>query len=161
MVNPWMWVGALLVVIGAYFYGHSEGADSTLAKWNAEKAELNAQALSDLQVAHARVKEVEKEMDGRLQVANNKYLKVIKEKKNAEAAAIDRAGSGGLFINAKCEGGADPLSGATGLTVGSHGTKRVELPRADGEFLIRLAAEADRVAEQLSACQAVLKEERK
>lgn len=161
MVNPWMWVGALLVVIGAYFYGHSEGADSVQAKWSAEKAQLNAQALAELQAANERVKEVEKEMGDRLQTAAEKYMKVIKEKSNAEAAAIDRAGSGGLFINAKCEGGSDAVSGAAGGTGGSDGTKRVELPRADGEFLIRLAAEADRVAEQLTACQAVLREERK
>ena len=161
MINPWVIVGALLAVVGAYFYGHSNGADSVQAKWNAEKAELNAKALSELEAAHARTKEVEKEMSGRLQTATNKYVKVLKEKKDAEAAAIGRASAGGLFIDASCEGSADAVSGTASGTGGSDGAQRVELSRASGEFLVRLAAEADRVTEQLTACQGILIEERR
>ena len=160
MPNPWMIVGGLVIVIGAYFYGHSNGTDSVLAKWNAEKAEMNVQALAELEAAHARAAAIEKEMSGRLQVATSKYMKAIKGKKDAEAAAVGRAADGGLFIDARCEGGADAVSGAAPGAGGSNGAQRVELSRASGEFLVRLAAEADRVTEQLTACQNILIEER-
>lgn len=148
------------VAFALFGFGWSMGSEHVEAKWNLEKAELNAQAAKELSDANDRVRKTEQAARDRLAQTEHLYLDKLKDKSHAETLAIDRANNGGLFINAKCPNRLDAMPDATQLASGGDGETRVELPKADGEFLIRLAAEADRVAEQLSTCQAILESER-
>ncbi len=147
---------ALLVGVG-YRYGSM----SVQSEWDKEKAELNAQAAKQIEEANNRVRAIEREANSRVAQTEQLFNKKLKEKDLEEANALDRARTGGLFINAKCPSGSDSMPGASSSSGSGDGETRVELPQADGEFLIRLASEADRVTEQLSACQKLLEDERK
>jgi len=155
------WIAIGVVVAAAFGAGWSWNGDRLQAAWDAEKAELNAEAVEAVQAAMSNALEAERDAAQKLAATSTKYQKALKEKQGEEAAAIDRARTGGLFINAKCPSSGDGVSEASSGASGRDGETRVELPREDGEFLIRLAAEADRVTEQLNACQSILEQERK
>lgn len=53
------------------------------------------------------------------------------------------------------------VSGSSASSSGYNGEARPNISQADGEFYFKLASEADEVAKQLSACQAIVEEDRK
>lgn len=53
------------------------------------------------------------------------------------------------------------VSGSSASTSSYNGEARSNVSQADGEFYFKLASEADEVAKQLSACQAIVEEDRK
>lgn len=152
---------AILIIGTSVAIGYRYGAMQVQSKWDKEKAELNAQAAKEIEEASNRVRAIEREANARVVQTEQLYNKKLKEKSNEEADALNRARTGGLFVNAKCPNAQGAVPGATSDSAASDGETRVELPKEDGEFLIRLAAEADRVTEQLSACQKLLEDERK
>lgn len=84
------------------------------------------------------------------------------EARNAEAErdrllADIRAGQRRLRDRFTCPGN---LPGVATGTAGGDAGAPAGLQRADAEFLVRLASEADAVTRQLQACQAILKAER-
>jgi hypothetical protein len=155
----WILIG--LVVAAAFGAGWSWNGARLQAAWDAEKAELNAKAVESVQVAMNQALEAERDAAKQIAATSAKYQKALKEKQNEEAAAIERSRNGGLYINAKCPSGGNGVSETSTSSSGRDGETRVELPRADGEFLIRLAAEADRVTEQLNSCQQLLEQQSK
>jgi len=153
--------GAIALALAALFYfGYSQGSDHVQSQWDRERAELNSQAAQKITEAYERVRATEQAASKRVAFAEQSYSKKLREKSNEESTALVRARTNGLFIDAKCPNNSDSVSGVTAVAADGHGEARVELPRTAGEFLISLAAEADRVTEQLSACQAILKSER-
>ena len=155
----WAVVGVAFIL--ACLFSWTQGALNVQAKWDKEKAELNARAAAEIEAANNRVRAIERESYLKVAQTEQLFNKKLKEKDLEEANALNRARTGGLFVNAKCPSGADTVPGASSSSGSSDGETRVELPQADGEFLIRFAAEADRITEQLSACQKLLEDERK
>lgn len=153
-------IAVALILAATFAFGWSTGSEHVQAQWDRERAELNAQAAKAIEEANSRVRKAEQASSNRIAQSEKLYLTKLKEKSHEENFAIDRARTGGLFINAKCPSRLDAMPDATQLAGSGHGETRVELPKKDGEFLIRLAAEADRVTEQLTACQAILESER-
>jgi hypothetical protein len=155
------WAAIGLVVCLSFIFGWNQGSLNVQAQWAKEKAELNAQAAKEIEEANNRVRAVERESYIKVAQTEQLFNKKLREKSNEEASALDRARNGGLFINAKCQSRTNTVSGTSSSSSSSDGETRVELSKEDGEFLIRIAAEADRVTEQLSACQKLLEDERK
>jgi hypothetical protein len=155
------WAAIGLVVCLSFIFGWNQGSLNVQAQWAKEKAELNAQAAKEIEEANNRVRAVERESYIKVAKTEQLFNKKLREKSNEEASALDRARNGGLFVNAKCTGRSNTVPGTTSSSSSSDGETRVELSKEDGEFLIRIAAEADRVTEQLSACQKLLEDERK
>lgn len=155
------WAAIGCVVIAAFMFGWTQGSLSVQAQWDKEKAELNAQAAKEIQEANDRVRAIERESYLKVAQTEQIFNKKLKEKDLEEVNALNRARTSGLFVNAKCPSSINAVSGAAKNSSSGDGETRVELHQADGEFLIRFAAEADRVTEQLSACQKLLEDERK
>lgn len=155
------WALVATALLGAFASGMKIGRDGVQAAWNAEKAAMNADAAEQIQQAMNKALATERESAKKVAEVSAKYQAVLKEKHHAEAAAVERARTNGLYVNAHCPAAADPVSDVAASTGGHHGEARVRLSEEDGEFLVRLAAEADRITEQLSACQAILESERK
>jgi len=86
----------------------------------------------------------------------------LKEQENAYTRAIGVARLGGLRIGTvgtpAC---ADPVPATSAGTTGRDGETRAELSPDAAEFLIGEASRADKIVEQLNACQAVLVQDRK
>lgn len=53
------------------------------------------------------------------------------------------------------------VSSVASSSSSNNGEARPDISQADGEFYFKLASEADEVAKQLSACQAIVEEDRK
>lgn len=156
-------LAAMLLVASllfAYAYGRHDGVRITEAAWMAEKAELNAQAALKLDEAIKRNRQLEEEKRQAVNKAAFSYELKLGALKDEKDRAIDRARTSGLYVNADCSGRRNPLSAtASGAGLDSR-IQRVRLPDADADFLIAFAADADRVTEQLTACQAILRQER-
>jgi hypothetical protein len=155
------WIAIALCVVVAFGAGWDLGGDRVQAKWDAEKAELNAKAAEAIQTAMNRTLAAEREAAAKVAATSAKYQMKLQEKQSEEVAAIEHARAGGLYINAQCPSGGNSVSQTGSGSSGRNGEARVKLPDETAESLLRLAAEADRVAEQLNACQNILEEERK
>ncbi len=134
--------------------GWHYGRQDLQADWDAEKI-AHAQQLADAYAEGA----------GKLQAQTNKFNQITADmraakrgKKNEETAAIARLDSERVRVT--LAPARDAVPGAAAGTSGDHGTCETGLPRADAEFLIRLAREADEAVIQLQACQYLLAIER-
>jgi len=157
-------IGAVAAITGAYFTGRSAGADAAQAKWLAQHS-------ADLAVANQKLREAYKEKEtaqrwhaeesARLSQIHQAQIEVTK---NERDRLLARNRSLGVRVRGcRNTGGSNtgehlPKAG-TGAA-GSDGGAASVLSTADGDFLIRFAADADRNAKQLAACQALVKADR-
>ena len=145
LLNWRVWAAVVLAVIlaGTHWKAYKVGQSDIKAAWSAEKVEQGKQTVRLLENARLET--------DRLQAAANAQQKA----KNVQIAQLDADLSdaierlrnrpdrpGGADMPAAA--GSEPVAGCTGA----------ELYRADGEFLTRLAARADRQRIELGACQA-------
>lgn len=167
------WVEALLFVVlvtaacaAIYFVGRADGGADTNAAWQSREN-------TTLQKANARI--VELEEDARRREATHAQdmaaaaAQYQKEKAHVEAdrdRTIADLRSGALRLRipiaAACAGTVGGTAAAPGAGAGrSDDPTTAELSAAAAEFLVGLAAEADAVVNQLTACQAVVIADRK
>jgi hypothetical protein len=163
VLNPLIikWGAIALLILSVFGSGWHLGAKNVQSKWDFQSAVVAAESAKTLQEAQERVLTVERESVAKLVSVQAQYQKQLKGKQSEEASAISLAYSGGLRIDAECPSNPSALSNTAASTTGGNGTTRVRLSKEAGEFLVRLAAEADRVTEQLTACQATIEADRK
>jgi hypothetical protein len=136
--NPWMILGAILVAISVYFYGHHKGWDDRDIEMQAEIAVKNEEA---------RVKEQEltkqlNENSTKLQEANN----AITEKQSSLDRAI-RAGRVRLPSTScvQTSSSATPSSGDSAKAGSESDTEVLRL-------IAQIIADGDKAINQLNAC---------
>ena len=136
--NPWMILGAILVAVSVYFYGHHKGWDDRDIEMQAEIAVKNEEA---------RVKEQEltkqlNENSTKLQEANN----AITEKQSSLDRAI-RAGRVRLPPTScvQASSSATPASGDSAKAGGESDTEVLRL-------IAQIIADGDKAINQLNAC---------
>lgn len=161
MPNPWMIVGVLVLVIGAYFYGHHTGVKVTKADWEAEKATAAIDAGKVLDKANKEVRELEHLLANKQNKVEKVYVDKIREVQIERNSLSAAASNGGLFIDTSCSDNSNPVSGTASSASSDHGGTKARLSRETADALIAIAADADEIANQLTACQMILKEERK
>jgi len=154
-------IGIALLVTCIFFSGWHIGAGLKQGQWDKERAS-NAIALSNaITEANNKVFMAEHAANDRIAAISTLYETKLKEQKNAQARLINLNATGGLYINAYCPN-SDTANGNTAAAARlSHGASRVQLSQSDGAFLIGFADDADQVANQLAACQAVILSDRK
>ena len=136
--NPWMILGAILVAVSVYFYGHHKGWDDRDIEMQAEIAVKNEEA---------RVKEQEltkqlNENSPKLQEANN----AITEKQSSLDRAI-RAGRVRLPSTSCVQTNGNPpaASGNSNQAASESDTETLRL-------IAQIAADGDKAINQLNAC---------
>ena len=136
--NPWMILGAILVAVSVYFYGHHKGWDDRDIEMQAEIAVKNEEA---------RVKEQEltkqlNENSTKLQEANN----AITEKQSSLDRAI-RAGRVRLPTPScvQASSSATPSSGDSAKAGSESDTEVLRL-------IAQIIADGDKAINQLNAC---------
>ncbi len=155
-----MILGAVVFAIAAYFYGHYEGGHAVKAEWEAEKSEANAQAAQALQDANARVLEAERALAVKQVKVEKIYVEKIREVEIERNSLSAASRDDGLFIDAACPDRGGELPGVAAGPGGDHGGEKARLSESSANALIALAADADEIVHQLTACQAILREER-
>ena len=136
--NPWMILGAILVAVSVYFYGHHKGWDERDAEMQAEIAVKNEES---------RVKEQElakqlNEQSSKLLEANN----AITEKQSSLDRAI-RAGRVRLPSTSCVQTNGNPpvASGNSNQAASESDTETLRL-------IAQIAADGDKAINQLNAC---------
>jgi prophage endopeptidase len=158
-------LGFVLGLTGAYIKGRSDGGQLVVSEY-AQQAltdeRINAETTAGIA---ARYREKERKQASALAAVSKDYQKRlanVETQRLADAAALDARtlvlrgpnSTGGK----SCGSGAAETPPASGGRDGAQGS---ELPQATSRFLLGLASEADAVVHQLTACQAVLEDERK
>lgn len=136
--NPWMILGAILVAVSVYFYGHHKGWDERNAEMQAEIAVKNEES---------RVKEQElakqlNDQSSKLLEANN----AITEKQSSLDRAI-RAGRVRLPSTSCVQTNGNPpvASGNSNQAASESDTETLRL-------IAQIAADGDKAINQLNAC---------
>lgn len=152
---PWQALAAIaacVVLLALRWHWIGVGEDRVQARWDAAEARHTAAAA----VRAAEVRTIEARWRSDFDAA---VARLTKENTDALAErdrllADLRAGNVRLRDKFRCPD--RRLPGATGPAAGSDGAEGGVLSVEDQEFLVRLGAEADDVARQLTACQTIL-----
>ena len=136
--NPWVILGAILVAVSVYFYGHHKGGDERDAEMQAEIATKNEES---------RVKEQElakqlNEQSSKLLEANN----AITEKQSSLDRAI-RAGRVRLPSTSCVQTSSSPTP-ASGDSAKAGSESDTEVLR----LIAQIIADGDKAINQLNAC---------
>ena len=136
--NPWMILGAILVAVSVYFYGHHKGWDDRDIEMQAEIAVKNEEA---------RVKEQElakqlNDQSSKLLEANN----AITEKQSSLDRAI-RAGRVRLPSTSCVQ-----TNGNTPVASGNSNQATSESDTETLRLIAQIAADGDKAINQLNAC---------
>ncbi len=161
----WKWIAAAALLaaltIGYQVHVHhliSAAVDKAVLErddqWRAKETEAidKAKAAAKAtEAAHA------KELGG----IRTKYQKEVADAKSKHDSDVANARSGdlGLRVPSNCPSAAD-VSGAAAGSARGDGSSTVELPRETTASLYSLANDANAVADQLRACQAVIQSDR-
>lgn len=162
MPSPWILLGALVLSIAAYFYGHNQGEAVVQAQWQAEKAEANAQAAIAINKAQDVARATERRQAQQFHQVETKLLEENRKVQNEKDSLLAAARNGSLRVpSAKSS---DSNSGMPEASAGASGNQPETICYLPEEFVRHLAIEAERadqIVYQLTACQMILEEERK
>lgn len=146
-MNPWVILGFVLAVGaaagGGYYKGNSAGKAEVQAEWAKEKAEQYAEYAKGQEAARAREQEMQAAAD-KLRREKDAEIKNI----NARATALSNS------LRDRKERPAEGSGMSASAGTGSRGCTGKELYREDGEFLVRIAREADELRTALKQCYA-------
>jgi hypothetical protein len=160
MPNPYVIVGALVLVICSYFYGHHTGVQVTKADWEAEKATAAIEAGKVLDKANKEVRELEHLLANTQNRVEKVYVEKVRTVEVERQQLVDVARTDGLFIDASCPDSSNTLSSPAASPGSDHGGAKARLSGEAAEALIAIAADADEITHQLTACQEILRNER-
>lgn len=144
-MNPWLILAFVLAVGaaagGGYYKGNSAGKSEVQQQWDKEKAEQYA--------AYAKGQEEARQREQALQADADK----LRREKDAEVRNINaRAAALANSLRERQARPADADSVSSAPGVGSGACTGKNLYREDGEFLVRIAREADELRAALQQC---------
>ena len=146
-MNPWMIVGVMLAVSGAYGVGHwrgdSAGQAKIQAQWDKEKAKQMAEYAENMRLAREKEQALQQGADH------------LREEKDRELKKV--ADSNRILLNSLRDRPERPAQGSamsSTASVGQSGCTGKELYREDGAILVGIAREADELRLALKQCYA-------
>lgn len=137
LLNPYVWLAAVVAMLGAYGTGRWQQHQS-------DEKEKTALVLRYTEAARAQEARWQENVKG-INDANQSELQRIAAQRDRALAGLRNRPVNRMPSTAKCT---PDGTGATGA----------QLSGPDAEFLTRLAESADRTASDLRACQAFVKE---
>ena len=160
LIEGYAWI-IKLVLLGALFVGGWWLGDSLKqGEWDAARVKELAEFNRALEDANVKVLAAERASAEKASQVSAKYQKKLQEKDREKAAAIADAESRGLWVNVSSGSPGTEVSGTAACPSGSNGETRARLSETTSRDLISLLSDADKVVEQLNACQDMLQKER-
>ena len=136
-----------------YDYGYNSAQSEQIQTYEKQLEDLKTQADNALNRERNSYKKQEQ--------LEAKYLEKIKELQHNETTLINEYHANNLRLRDSLKAKQCPdVSSTANSTSGNHATTTGGLHDRDVEFLIRYAARADAVAEQLKSAQALIKQDR-
>jgi len=163
--------GLLIAAIVGLGYGYGEmrydaGVTTERAAWTARENTELAQANAQIQKLEEDARTVERQHVEDLAEISANYQQELQDANDQKDRALADLRSGALQLRdpdaAAGQGTAVCPSTATAAgTGGRDGAAQGHLSAAASEFLLGLASDADQVAQQLTACQAIIASDRR
>ena len=136
-----------------YDYGYTQARTQQIDNYESMIRELKAESDQALERERKSYKKQEQ--------LETKYLEKIKELQHNETTLINEYHANNLRLRDSLKAKQCPdVSSTANSTSGNHATTTGGLHDRDVEFLIRYAARADAVAEQLKSAQALIQQDR-
>ncbi len=165
------YVAVLLALIGfvggAYMHGYATAADHwkvIVADMSKQAADADAKNADELADARERVLEYERHTVARMAVIDHQHQEDMRNAQIISERTIAGLRDGTIRLRDKftaCQrSGSSNMPAATTSTSIGDGVASIQLQQADADLLVRIAGSADQVADQLRACQAVVRADR-
>lgn len=154
---------ALVLVLSAVAVGiYHAGGEATRAEYALRDNAALRKAIGERDIAVRQVQAIERERAADMVALEAEHEREVAREKVKLDRALARVRSGELRGPACASGSAEGPSTETRTGAGerAHGEKG-RFSGEDAEFLIRFAGEADAVVLQLTACQAVVRNDRR
>lgn len=167
-MNPWLILGALaawlasLWAVGAW--QRDEGRTAERAAWEARDNETLRKANGEIKRLTDDARDAERRRVDEMTVLSINYSKGFRDAEADRRRDVAAARDGALRLRipaAACDAGGSAPAAAGPAAPGGDGAEGIELPGATAADLLDLAHDADQVADQLRACQAVVLNDRK
>lgn len=144
---------ALLVALLCYLAGYSAGVDSVSRDWLKIEAD-HAEVVRKLTHQH---RERERHWQQQTQEVSDALSARISATASARDAVLADLRDDSLRLRERFQGCSDRVPSAAEPARIDDGAAEAGLSRADQEFLVRIAAEADELAAKLLACQSYVR----
>lgn len=158
---PWQVWAALGIAFGVMYFGHVK-FKAGYAEATAHYQAIQTQRLAEIAKLQQQIRDQENEHAQAMDAIGQQHAAELSTLEDRARRDRDAARSGDFRLRVPvsiCAGAGTAESSAVPARNGD-GPATVELPRAITEDLLELANDADRVADQLRSCQAVIRADR-
>lgn len=157
----WKPLAVFILLLVTWLHGHSSGVENTDRKWQAIFSKQETAAVRERLAREVEYRTREKELNDQIAFVEQTGYALLQETLNENQklrAAVD-AGAVRLRVKARCPILPAASEAAPGAGVGDDGTAELDPSARPDYFALRAGIENQ--AAQLSACQAILRAERK
>lgn len=157
----WKPLAVFILLLVTWLHGHKVGAENMDHKWQAIFSKQQLQAAEKLAALDATYRKKEQDLQAEMAIADALAYQALQEKahENEKLRAAVDAGAVRLRVKARCPILPAASEAAPGAGVGDDGTAELDPSARPDYFALRAGIENQ--AAQLSACQAILRVERK
>jgi len=156
ILNKWTWIGVAMIALFAT--GWWLGDSLKQGEWDAARVKEAEAVAVAVKEAHDKAMSKERELTQKLNSQSKQYQTKLQEKDREKAAALERFRSDGLRISVEASAGQDGVSGDPANSCRCDGGTTAKLSDEVAQRLVERRTEADKIVEQLTACQGILRE---
>ncbi len=156
ILSKWTWIGVAMIALFAT--GWWLGDSLKQGEWDAARVKEAEAVAVALKEAHDQAMFKERELTQKLNSQSKQYQTKLQEKDREKAAALERFRSDGLRISVEASAGQGGVPGDPANSCRCDGGTTAKLSDEVAQRLVERRVEADKIVEQLTACQAILRE---
>lgn len=156
ILSKWTWIGVAMIALFAT--GWWLGDSLKQGEWDAARVKEAEAVAVALKEAHDQAMFKERELTQKLNSQSKQYQTKLQEKDREKAAALERFRSDGLRISVEASAGQNGVPGDPANSCRCDGGTTAKLSDEVAQRLVERRTEADKIVEQLTACQGILKE---
>ncbi len=156
ILSKWTWIGVAMIALFAT--GWWLGDSLKQGEWDAARVKEAEAVAVALKEAHEQAMFKERELTQKLNSQSKQYQTKLQEKDREKAAALERFRSDGLRISVEASAGQGGVPGDPANSCRCDGGTTAKLSDEVAQRLVERRVEADKIVEQLTACQAILRE---
>lgn len=157
----WKPLAVFILLLMTWLHGHHYGVESTTLRYEYARAQDAKYAAEQLAALDATYRKKEQDRQAEMAIADALFYQALREKahENEKLRAAVDAGAVRLRVKARCPILPAASEAAPGAGVGDGGTAELDPAARQDYFALRAAI--GNVEAQLSACQAIVRLDRK
>lgn len=152
------WIFAGVIAVALFATGWWLGDSLKQGEWDAVRAKEAEAVAVAVKEAHDQAMSKERELTQKLNSQSKHYQVKLQEKDREKAAALERFRSDGLRISVEASSDKDGVPSDPVNPSRCDGGTTAKLSDEVAKRLVERRVEADKIVEQLTTCQAILRE---